>query len=374
MHQTSVETGVNILDPKQLLAFAQNKTEAGRSQFAGAVARFFDETVMSDVQRQLAGDVLLDLVRQAERDLRQALAERLAVQDNVPAELIVLLANDEISIAEPVLLHSKLLKDIDLMYIIATRSNEHWRAVARRESLSPMVTDRLIDTDDTVTALRLLENGNVRLQKGSMKKMVRAALRAEELQLPLLRRPEVTPDVAVDIYMVVSFGVRKLVAEKFSIQAHLVEQAVEALVHELNQESRGQTLVTQDMMALAERFHERGDIAPDLMIRTLRRGQTGFFVALFAARVGLATDRIVEMIQKDGGKPFVVACRSIGMMKSEFATIFLLSRGIRTGDKIVDQRELAMALKYFDALKDFDAQRYMAAWKKSPEMILRDVR
>jgi hypothetical protein len=75
------------------------------------------------------------------------------------------------------------------------------------------------------------------------------------------------------------------------------------------------------------------------------------------------------MIQKDGGRPFVIGCRSIGMMKSEFASLFLLSRGIRTGDKIVDQRELALALKYFDALKDFDVGRIVKSWAKDPTLI-----
>jgi hypothetical protein len=57
------------------------------------------------------------------------------------------------------------------------------------------------------------------------------------------------------------------------------------------------------------------------------------------------------------------------MMKSEFASLFLLSRGIRTGDKIVDQRELAMALKYFDALKDFDVGRIVKSWQKNPAQV-----
>ncbi len=372
MQKTSIITGVNILDPKQLLEFAQNKTESGRQQFAGAVAQFFDETKMSDMQRQMAGDILLNLVRQAERDLRQALAERLAVQDGVPAQLIIFLANDEISVAEPILLHSRILKDVDLMYIISTQNNGHWQVIARRENLSPMVVERLIDTEDHITTLNLVENQSACMQKSAMKKMVRAALRSENLQVPLLRRREITPDIAVDLYMVVSQGVRKLIAEKFNVQMHLVEQSMEMLVHELNQEANGQCRATKEMVALARRFHERGDITPDLMIRTLRRGQIGFFIALFSNRAGLQPETVIEMVQKDGGKPFVVACRSMGMMKSEFATIFLLSRGIRSGDKIVDQRELAMALKYFDSIKELDVQRLMRAWGKSPEIMLKD--
>lgn len=361
--------GINILDPRQLLSFAQDTSDVGRMRLAKAVSQFFEEKTLSEVERHLASEILLNLIRQAETDLKEALSERLSVQDNVPPELIVFLANDEISVAKPVLLNSPLLNDVDLMYIITAKGMDHWRAIAQRESLSPMVAERLVDTGDPCTVLNLIDNQRVSLQKGSLKKMVRVALRSEELQAPLLRRPEVDADIAIDLYMVVSDALRREITQRFSIQPHIVEQAIESLVHEMTSAAKGAREATPEMSFLARRFKERGDISPDLMIRTLRRGQVGFFVALFAEKTELAPEHIVRMIQKDTGRPFVVACRAQGMMKSEFASIFLLSRGIRTGDKIVDQRELAMALKYFDSVKDFDVQRIMKSWIKNPNLI-----
>lgn len=361
--------GVNILDPKQLLAFAQDTSDLGRATLAKAVSQFFEEKELNEVEKRLASEILLNLIRQAETDLKEALADRLSVLDNVPAELMVFLANDQISVAKPVLMHSPMLNDIDLLYVITSKGFEHWRAIAGRQTLSPVVADRIVETQDTGAILNLLDNQRVSLQQATMKKIVKAALKSEELQAPLLRRPEVNADVAVDIYMVVSEALRREIVQKFNIQPHVIEQSVEGLVHELTAAAKGARETTPEMTVLARKFKERGEITPDLMIRTLRRGQVGFFVALFAEKVSLKPEHIVKLVQKDAGKPFVVACRSLGMMKSEFASIFLLSRGIRTGDKIVDQRELAMALKYFDAIKEFDVQRIMQSWTKNPDLI-----
>jgi uncharacterized protein (DUF2336 family) len=361
--------GVNILDPKELLSCAQDTSEAGRRKLAKAVSNFFDEKDLNETEQSLASEILLNLIRQAEIDLREALAERLSVQANIPPEVIVYLANDQINVARNVLMHSPVLNDVDLVYIISSKGEDHSRMIAKRESLSPMVADRLIDTGDTDTMLNLIDNQRAHLQKGSMKKLVKASLRSEELQAPLLRRPEVDTDIAIDLYMVVSQALRREIGDRFVIPHHVIEQSIDNLIHELSNEAKGLRDATPEMITLAKRFQERNDITADLMIRTLRRGQVGFFVALFAERTGLDTDHIVKLIQKDGGKPFVVACRYIGMMKSEFASIFLLSRGIRTGDKIVDQRELAMALKNFDAIRDFDVQRIMKSWLKTPELI-----
>lgn len=357
--------GVNILDLQQILALAQDITPAGRVRLAEAVSNFFAEQELSQSEERLASEILLNLIRQAETDLRQALAEKLAHQDSAPHELVIFLANDEASVAAPVLLHSPLLSDIDLMYVIAGNKRSHAELVAQRERISPMVADKLIDTRDPGVILKLMDNQRVHLQKGSMKKLVKVALTSEELQAPLLRRPEVDADIAVSLYMVVSNAMRADLAKRFPIQGHMVELALEQLIQELTNEAVGVRLTTPEMMALARRFQERGGISADLLIRTLRRGQMGFFMALFAARIDARPDQVRAMVQQDQGRPFVLACRAIGMMKSEFASIFLLSRGIRSGDKIVDQRELAQALKYYDSLKEHDIERMLQAWLRA---------
>src|SRR5690606_41908871 len=51
----------------------------------------------------------------------------------------------------------------------------------------------------------------------SMRKLVKLSLKSEELQAPLLRRPEVDADVAIDLYMVVSEVLRQELSEKFPI-------------------------------------------------------------------------------------------------------------------------------------------------------------
>lgn len=369
MSSASDHERVNILDPQALLQCAQDTSPEGRQKLARAVATFFDERTLNDVEKDLAGDILLNLVRQAEMDLREALSERLSVQNNIPPELIVYLANDQISVAKHVLLHSPVLNDVDLIYIITSKGQDHWRTIAQREALSPVVADKLIDTGDPGTVMNLIDNQRANLQKSSMKKLVKFSLKSEELQAPLLRRPEVDAEVAIDLYMLVSEALRREIAEKFQISGHAIDHAIEDLIHELSNEAKGLRQTTPEMRALARRFNERNEITSDLMIKTLRRGQIGFFLALFSDKLGLDPEYVVKLIQKDGGKPFVVACRFVGIMKSEFASLFLLSRSIRTGDKIVDQRELALALKNFDALKEFDVQRIMKAWLKSPELI-----
>ena len=362
-------TAADVLDSKHLLQLAQDTTAVGRYRLASAVSQFFEQKELNETERHLAVEIMMSLIHQAEIDLREALAERLSVLGSVPPEIIIFLANDAISVARPVLQHSPVLNDVDLVYIIASKGTEHWRSIAMRDHLSPAIAGRLIDTADCATVMNLIDNQRVVLEKNSIRKLIKASLKAEELQVSLLRRPEIDSDLAVDLYVCVSQVLRHEISKRFRILPTSIKTSLESLIEELSQEAKGLQQVTPAMMLLAKRFAERGEISPVTMIKTLRRGQISFFVALFGEKLGFTPDVVVRMIEKDGGKPFAIACRSTGMMKSEFASIFLLSRGVRTEDKIVDQRELALALEYYDALKEFDVQRVMKSWAKNPESI-----
>jgi hypothetical protein len=207
------------------------------------------------------------------------------------------------------------------------------------------------------------------MHRNTISRLIKISLKAEEIQPSLLRRPEIDAELAVELYTCVSQVLRREISQKFNISPALIDVAMDSLLEELSQEAKGVQQVTSEMTTVAKRFRERGEITPALMIKTLRRGQISFFIAMFSEQLGLAPDVIVRLIKKDAGKSFVVACRSIGMMKSEFASIYLLSRTVRTGDKVVNQSELAEALKYYDTVKDFDVQRIRKDWAKNPEAI-----
>jgi uncharacterized protein (DUF2336 family) len=357
------------LNSKHLLQLAEDTTELGRYRLAHAVSRFFEQKDLKDTERYLAIDIMMSLIHQAELDLREALAERLSVLGGVPPEIIIFLANDAISVARPVLQNSKALNDTDLIYIIASKGSEYWQSIALRGELSPAVAERLIATADVKTALNLIDNTRSTLSADSVRKLVKISLKAEELHLPLLRRPEINAELAVHLYVCVSQALRHEISRRFSISPAAVEASLEDLLDELSLEAKGLRYVTREMKLLAKRFAERGEISPVMMVKTLRRGQHSFFIALFAERLGFTPEIAARLMEKDGGRAFALACRSIGMMKTEFASIFLLSRGAHADDKIVDQRELASALEYYDTIKEFDVMRVMKSWTKNPEMI-----
>lgn len=104
----------------------------------------------SEQQLSLFDDVFARLVAKIETRALSELSDRLAAAaDNAPAGIIRRLAGDNaIEIAGPVLTQSKILADEDLAAIAQAKSQDHLLAVSKRESISPSVTDILIERGD----------------------------------------------------------------------------------------------------------------------------------------------------------------------------------------------------------------------------------
>ena len=106
-----------------LLDLARRKGQAERSVLFGNMTDLLlnESARLSDRERALIGGILQKLISQVEMDIRRGLAERLKSRSDAPAELVALLANDEIEIARPILLESPVLRDPDLMGLIRHR-------------------------------------------------------------------------------------------------------------------------------------------------------------------------------------------------------------------------------------------------------------
>ncbi len=355
-------------DPNRMLMLARDKSDKGREELTLAISEVFQEE-LADSEKKLASEIIINLIRQAETNLKQALSEKLAVSDHLPLELALTIAHEDIDVARPVLQHSELLSDVDLIYIINSKDKDYWDAIAKRTKVTSLVSDVLVGKDDAGVMNTLVNNIRAQLSKSSMRTITKKSIKFSELQEPLLKRPEMDPDIATDLYICASEKLRSEIVAKFPIDLEVVDKALEEIVQDLINSNHGRHEVTDDMKELAIRFYEREEITPHLLINTLRRGQLSFFLALFSRWVEVDSELVYKMLQKDGGKPLAVVCKFKKVIKPEFASIFLLSRAIRMGDQNVDVDELSNAIKCFDELSFGDARDIIYSWQRKPDLL-----
>ncbi len=119
------------------------KGEAGRSErlFRAAVSAFCSLTrpLRRDI-KQLE-DLVLPLFDTVSVEARRFAAAALSECADAPGVLIRRLSNEAVDIAAPLLIRSKILRDVDLIALIGRHGLPHARAIARRADLNPAIAD-----------------------------------------------------------------------------------------------------------------------------------------------------------------------------------------------------------------------------------------
>lgn len=355
------------VDAKRLLDYAKEKSDESYQKLTEEIAEIYADSGLSNIERQIANDVLMLLLQQAEIDLRVALSERLSLQDNVPLELVLRLAHDDIAVASHVLLKNKYISDLELAAVVKSKGQQHWRTIAKRENLGSVVAESLIGTGDIETAVTLVGNLTASLSQDNMRDLSVLALRSDRLHMPLLNRPEVSNDIALTLYMFVSQELRKKILNNYNINQELLDKTIEGLLEELHKGGHRPWDVTEEMINLARAFRDREEMSTGLLTRTLRRGQLPFFVALLSVWLDMEVPVFRKIIERDAGKAFALVCRTLGIVKTEFATLYLLSGAMHSRERNVDQSNLLKIIHFFDNVSADDAKRVIKSWKKTIE-------
>jgi uncharacterized protein (DUF2336 family) len=347
---------VRLHESQRLYSLAKDKNPLAQAEVTSAVSELLD-IELSFRERELLTDVLIALTRQAEKDLRAALAERLSVIDTVPLRLALHMANDEIAVAKPVLRNSKVFNDLDLIYIIKAKGPAYWEAIADRQELSSHVVDILAGTKDPGTAIILSQNERIRLTEYAVEILGEMAKTDEAIARPLLSRPEIPESLARSLYAHVGAEMKAHLRTFHEIPDPEVKAVAEDIFVEFSDSPSSQFMPSRQMVNAAEKFSMLGMLNMQVMLETLQRGQIATFIAFFARYTGVSVQRIHDSLRETCPKGLAIACRALGVQKADFSRIYLMTNRMRSRDRIINQQDMMEVLAYFDKVRPEVAQR-----------------
>ncbi|MCZ8310590.1 MAG: DUF2336 domain-containing protein [Magnetospirillum sp.] len=351
-----------------LLLLAQDKRPDARAHLAtrmGDMILGTDLGAMSARERELAEEILQRLLHQLEMPIRRSLAERLAQEDVAPRNLIVQLANDRIEVAWPVLLHSGLLDDNELLSVIRSRTMQHRLAIARREKISEPVSDALVRPGEQDVVRAVLENRGAAIAVGTFETLVENSQADSDLQEILLKRDDLDPRLAGRMYGWVSAALRHYIVENFEIDHFVLDKAISEALADVVADQRRAAAINGTLQRI--RFAVDRNEVQDLkmLFPLIRAGERSLFEALFAKLTGISVATARRCLYETGGRALAVACRGCQIDKALFTEFFIALRqlGEESGTK-VDPGELFEALSFYDRIDQATAEARVAAWRR----------
>ncbi len=337
-----------LSDIGKLYDLARDKSPGARTELSSVIGSILEADI-SLRESEMVADVLIKLMRQAEKDLRQVISEQISVIDDVPLRLVLQLANDEIEIARPILSNSNVLGDLDLMYIIKSQTPEYWQVIATRDSLNDQVIDVLADTGDFDTALNLAENEGIVLTDNALVVLSDIAQNSEVLAVPLLRRDEVSSEIATRLYKYVGEEIKGFISKNYNIDEQKISSVVDNAVNEFAEaESPNGFMPEEYMITAAKKFKEKDMLNMTLMLNTLRLGHIRSFVAQFAIFTNMSVDTVCNILSQANGQGLAVAAKAYDIKKQDFISIFMLSSKIWNEGRLVSMAEIQTAMSYYN--------------------------
>lgn len=336
-------TARDMNDMGRLAQLAANPQGTTREEIFLAVASLYriQGSYLNERERALMQEILRRLARDVEMAIRIALAERLADDTTAPHDLILLLADDRIEVARPLILRSPLLTEADVLKMIAECGTAHHEAVAARAHIGEPVTEALVQLDTETVLTTLVRNATARISAQSFETLVEKSKAIAGLQDPLAQRSDLPPELATRMCDWVSDALKSFIARNYSIEPirldRALHQAEEVVKHE---PAAPHSPPAESAQKLIDKLAASGQLKAGFLLRVLHQGQIDLFDLAFAKLLGVSLVDSRRKFYELGPKPVALACRAVGIDRCVFATVFNLSRQARNIRPILTSPEL----------------------------------
>lgn len=357
-----------------LVELAKDRSRNGRVKLAESLAdTFLNDTQSLDEQHgAMLSAFIEELMTGAgagQMEARKIFAERAAKTLSLPREFAIKLARDDISVARPILRHSPVLADEDLLSLIGMDSLPHQIVIASRHMISQAVADALVTTNDPEVIGILLENFGAQMSRESMAKCTELAQKIAQLRLPLIERPEFTAADATKLMWWLPRELRQTVLERYGFVGAEQKGGTQQLIDQMLVRFRDQEPNEKDAEYIAGWLVERGAITPQLLVQVLRLRSSPLFVALLSKLLKMPLSMTQECFEEKTGQLLAVMCRAIGMEKAYFASTFMLAFSNKHSGKAMQPKVLDSSLLAFDRLTQTRAQTMIKAWRDNPALL-----
>jgi uncharacterized protein (DUF2336 family) len=302
---------------RQFISWVRTAPAGERAEATRSLARAWLLSDLSEDDRAAAEGALLMQLDDPSPLVRQAMAEVFARSASAPAAIVGALAVDQSSVALPVLEHSPLLIDADLVDLVATGDNEIQCAVARRCHLPASVCAAIAEVGSPAAALELIENPYAELAPFSWDRIVErhghlAAIRESMLALGDLPGPTRLALVAKLTDTLTQFVVARqwLSADRAS---RLASEAMDRSTVNIAARSRG-----DEMRALVQHLRSAGQLTVGLILRALLSGNLELFDYALVELSGLPQRRVSALVYEGGGASLNALLTRAGLPESTF--------------------------------------------------------
>ena len=271
-----------------------------RADVAVKLSEQLSSGALAASERKIVEDIFRAMVHDVEVRVRQALAESLKDNPNIPHDVAKSLASDVADVAIPVVENSAVLSDEDLLEIVSSKGADFQQAVASRKVVSEKVSDALADTGNEDVVATLVSNKGAQISEQTLEKVASEFAENAKVNAPLALRENLPLKVADKLVAYVSEQIQAQLIAKHDLSQDVamdlvIQSREKAFVSFLDPNSKA-----PDLLELVHQLHENGRLTPSIIVRAVCMGDVSFFEAALAVLTKTPIPETYMTIHADG--------------------------------------------------------------------------
>ena len=305
-----------LQDLLTLRSLAHNRTTLARASLFEKVSGLWldDCATLTASSQGVMDDILTDLVSDVEAAVRARIAAGLADKDVIPKKLMAVFAADpDITVSGSVLSKCKSLSDETLLTLARTRGAVHRQAIAKRESISCLLSTALCERREIPVLKILASNPGAELSRMQFRDLVAMARDDKGLRESLLERSDLPIDFAFRMFWWVSAALRRQILERFAIEPIILDDILHEMLSDIAV-ARANLDAEQSAAATPS-----GSI--NNLIQALKSGEMRAFVQGLARAACVAPETAARIVNDHSGECLAIAAKAIGADRAQFVSM-----------------------------------------------------
>lgn len=368
----------------------QAKTQtAPKSSVRRALAKRLSDVIcipasqLPPQERHMAGDVLVEMLRDADIELRASVAKRLVMLNEAPRTILIILAKDEIEVAKHVLENSKSLSDSDLIQVARRVKAEHRLMMAQRRHISDAVVDVLVEFLEEEVVETLLKNKGANFSETALQRILTVSRQHQPYVALLAKRVETRPSHGLTMFWWADAKNRKTILHRFAVSRAVLQQSCADLYPQAAAEGWNDPAARQALQFIERRQRNRAALArskyESLESAIDEAEQVGMSREIadeisYIAGVKPATG--AQILSDKTGEALAVFCKAPGLRRKHIHQLWRALRRPETQHDGSPNPYLEEAVRVYDAISTDNAQTVLRYWNWSltssltPEVLL----
>lgn len=294
-------------DSEDIRLAVRHPDETVRALATQRICREMRDNALSEKERQFSRNLLKFIAKDSAELVRRALAVTLKNSPKLPREIAVKLAKDIDTIAVPVLMHSPVFSDQDLIEILKSKAAAKILAVAKRVSVSDHVARAIVRFGDSQAVAEVAANDGALISEETASEMLDIynnddLISQKMIAQGMIARRDLPPKIVEKMISLVSEDVAVQLVKQHAVPADIAIDLASRSRERAVLDFVDQSWVSKDLTALVQAININGRLTASLIIRAAGCGQMRFVEQALAELSGVSLRKTILMIH-DGG-PF----------------------------------------------------------------------